>query len=153
MASLQGKLVKLEVGGKEFECELDMTLNFTANTSEEVACKPISGASAGDLWVDQNIVSKTWDATVSAKTTVDSLLVYTGIDKLMDTFVNGSNVVTVTVETNSTSDDYDQPQTFLFTGQAIMTGLTLNSPQDGAATGDITFTGKGKPTYTQVTVV
>lgn len=153
MASLQGKLVKLKVGGKPFECELDMTLNFTANTSEEDPCKPAEGASMGDVWVDANVVSKAWDATVSAKAMVDALTTYSGIDKLIATFVNGSIIVEVTVETNSTSDDYDQPQTMLFTGTAIMSGLTFNAPQDGAATGDVTFTGKGKPTYTQTTVV
>lgn len=153
MASLQGKLIKLKVGGKPFECELDMTLNFTANTTEEDPCKPADGASVGDVWVDSNITSKAWDATVSAKTMVDSLATFTGIDKLMQAFINTSAIVEVTVETNSTSADYNQPQTMLFTGTAIMTGLTLNAPQDGASTGDVTFTGKGKPTYTQTTVV
>lgn len=153
MASLQGKLIKLKVGGKPFECELDMTLNFTANTTEEDPCKPADGASVGDVWVDANITSKTWEASVSAKTMVDSLATFTGIDKLLQAFINTSAIVEVTVETNSTSDDYDQPQTMLFTGTAIMSGLTLNAPQDGASTGDVTFTGKGKPTYTQTTVV
>lgn len=153
MSSLQGKLIRLKVGGKPFECEMDLTVNFTANTSDEDPCKPAEGASVGDVWIDSNIVSKSWDASVSAKTMVDSLTTFTGIDKLINAFVNGSNIVEVTVETNSTSGDYDQPQTMLFVGTAIMTGLTLNAPQEGASTGDITFTGKGKPTYTQVTLV
>lgn len=153
MSTLQGKLVKLKVGDKPFKCEMDMSLNFTTNTNEEELCKPDEGESSSDVWVNPEEVSRGWDASVTAKALVETLTTYSGIDDLINSFVNGSVIVEVTIETNSTSADYNQPQTMLFTGTAIMTGLTFNAPQEGSATGDVTFTGKGKPTYTQTTVV
>lgn len=151
--AVQGKLLYIKVGEKEIECQTDLTLNMTANTTDTDACKPLSTDVGGTAdWITRTVASREWDASVSAQTLVNAITTYNNIGDLMGIFVNGSLNVEVAIQTNSANTDYDQTSTFLFTGSAIMNGLTLNGPQDGVSTGDVTFVSNGKPTYTETVV-
>lgn len=153
MAGVQGKLIYIKVGTKEISCQTDLTLNLTANTTEQDPCKPAAGESLSAAeWVNLTVSSRQWDASVSAQTLVDNITTFNNIADLIDMFVSGTLKTEVAIQTNSTSADYDQPSTFVFTGQAIMTGLTLNATGDAVSTGDVTFNGTGAPTFTKTAV-
>lgn len=151
MAGLNGKLVLLKVGNVELACQTDLTINFTANTSEPPTCKPASGEDGSDAeWVSRNVDSREWDASVSAQALAGDLATLNDVTDLIGTFVNDSLKVSITVLTNDGSDDYDKDYGLLFTGDAIMNGLTFNAGGEDVATGDVTFISDGKPEYTKV---
>lgn len=154
MAGIPGKLINLKIGANELLCQADLTLNLTASTTDEEGCKPATGESMSvSEWVKRSVSTREWDASVSLKTIVSELLTNYSYVYLAKLFVSGSLEVTVVVETNSTSPDYKETGTFVFEGNAIMTGLTLNAPYEGASTVDVTFNSTEAPTFEAVAVV
>lgn len=153
--ALQGKLLYLKIDGKELECQTDLTLNMTTNTADEEACKPLSTeTNNAALWVKRSVSSKEWDASVSAKTFIaDVTANNTNASELLGLFITGDNMVEVTIQTNEGNDEYGQPKSGVFTGSAIMNGLTLNGPSEGDSTVDITFISNGEPTWVTATIV
>lgn len=153
--AVQGKLLYMTVDGNEINCQTDLTLNMTANTTDEEACKPLSTETTdASLWITRTVASKEWDASVSAKTIISAVTANnTNIATLAGLFITGTNQVEVAIQVNSGHDDFGEPQTFVFTGNAIMNGFTLNAPIEGDSTGDVTFVSNGAPTWTQTTVV
>lgn len=154
MAGISGKLISLSVNGKELACQTTLALNFSAATTQNPICKPLEGESISDAsWTELVEGERSWEATVSAQVLAGALSAQNDVADLVDLYVNGSIKVTVKIATNSTSPDFDSDRTMIFTGEAFMTGLGLNADGDTTATGDITFTSTGKPTYTLANVV
>lgn len=153
--ALQGKLLYLRVDGAELDCQTDITLNMTANTTDDEGCKPSSTDTGNDnLWITRSVSSKEWDGSVTAKTIIADIAANTtNISQLAGKFITGTNNVEVAVQVNSGHDEFGEPQSFVFTGGAIMNGLTLNGPFEGDSTGDVTFVSNGAPTWVQTPVV
>lgn len=154
MAGVNGKLVFIKIEGKELACQTSLSLDFTTNTNVDPVCKPQEGESSADSsWVTRSEDSREWTATADGQLLATDLSTLNDVSDLIGLFVNGSVNVTVGIETNSTSADYTAGETIIFTGDAIMNGLSITADGDSIATGSVTFESNGKPTYVKSTVI
>jgi len=153
--SLSGKVVGIQVQDPETEemtwldCQVDATLNLTTETEEEDACKPSPDeiATTGDVpFGDFTASKRIWDISVSQKI-VKGIFEAAGID-IADLWVQGLLTVQVEFMTNPNQEVFAYD--IMYSGSAIITGYTLNAPETGAATADITFQGTGAITRTVV---
>lgn len=147
---LPGKLMTTTVNGTALRCQVDATLTISVNVTENESCKPSAeDAYLANAWVTQSIDNKSWEITVSAKAYADAIeMSNSDIGELLTT---GSPIVQVTFMTTQTTD-YDYDEVFVYSGEAIITNYTLNGPQTGDGTYDLTFTGNGPLTLTRTPV-
>lgn len=155
---LEGKLtgVWLDIGNglEYFRCQTDAQLQLTASTTENDACKPDQtvGASASGLgisWVTRTVDSKDWQITFSAKAFLDSL----GANQasLAQFFINSATLeVEAEFATNANTGSHSHPVDHFYTGTGLLTGLTLNGPESGDSTYDVTIDGNGPLTFEEV---
>lgn len=149
---IEGKVVGVKVNDKFLRCQADATLNITINTEQDEECKDldyvgndVSGTSGSLTWEDSSISTVTWSIDLNAGMFYDTI---SGEVDFVDEVVNKDNVVfsvqfVIPSKGNGTSAKY-------FEGDAVLTSLSLNAPTTGKATQDLSFTGKGKPTWTKV---
>lgn len=149
--AIQGKLIGITIDSEYVRCQTDLTFNITSNTSTEDACKPDpSDPDGGMNWDNPNVDSMAWDGSFSARSFADS------VDANQATIINklllGNPVVGVVIQYNTTSSEFDGTVNHILSGNAIISGFTLNAPGTGSSTYDVTLTGKGKPTLSTVPV-
>lgn len=114
-------------------CQGAGTLNMESDTTAAV-CKD-SGA-----WAEELPGRISWSIEIS-----EALLAFdatNGINALVDAFRNRT-VVTVYFSTGVTGDKR-------WKGSAYVTNLTVNAPIDGAASYNVTFSGKGELIYEDI---
>lgn len=148
--NVPGNIIGVRAQGIYLPCQVDATLNLTANVTEDDACKPDPDDEAsGDIpWVTRTIDSRDWSIDFSQKLLRTSLaLANPDFGQL---FVDGDLEIDVEFMTmpGQTKSNYD----FLYAGSGILTGFTVNAPVTGAATTDATISGNGPLTYTKVPV-
>lgn len=149
MAELRGNQVLVGTGdGEYFACQLDATVNYTANTTADEACKPDpTDATGGAVTYNTYTAdSRDWSVTLSAKQFADELKL-NNVD-LNDIAFNGSGTLDIVVRTVE-SDTYTHPLLLEWAGNVIITDLTNNFPQAGSATYDVTLQGNGNATFTK----
>lgn len=152
---IEGKVVGVKIEDQFLRCQADATLNITINTEQDEECKDldyvgdnVAGASGNLIWEDSSISTAAWSIDLNAGMFYDSVA---GEVDFVDEVVNKDNVVfsvqfVIPSKGEGTSAKY-------FEGDAVLTSLSLNAPTTGKATQDLSFTGKGKPTWTKVPYV
>lgn len=152
MAHLTGKQVQVKINGDWVTCQLDATVNITANTTTDDPCKPdpanvsITGAAVFNTYT---IDSRDWSVTLSAKAFADELAMNNV--EINEIAINGNGQLEVIV-TSVNSTTYDHPLLLEWAGAVLVTDLTNNFPAEGAATYDVTLQGTGDLTFTTTPV-
>lgn len=138
---IPGSLLALSINGTALRCQTEATLELTINTAEGTPCKPSETETyKGGQWVTRTIESKDWQITMTAKAFAD--LIAMNQIQVSDLMINGDPVVQAVFGTTQTTD-YDFPVTFAYSGEGILTGLTLNGPVDAESTYDVTILANG----------
>lgn len=150
MATVQGKIWQVKINDTVIRCQTDATLNLVTNTSEVEACKPIGGDEGDVSWVNYNVDSQGWDISFSGQAFADSVQMNQA--DLIDLFIDGDVMAEVDFYTNTSVKGFDGTQIITYSGQGIMTGITLNGPTTGASTYDVTIQGTGAITSTRTPI-
>lgn len=157
MERVEGKLISVVADDVAMGCQQDITINFNINTETDEPCKPIlagtDGVSASKAvsWANPYATEISWDATFNAALLIETVTSNPNYIDLVDKLVNKSEVevtIEVLIPTMGTGTIGKK-----FEGIGIMSGLSLNAPTSGKANQDVTVTGKGKPTWTDVPFV
>lgn len=141
MPVIAGKWVKLNINDTLVKCQLDLSLNFTNNTSTEDPCKPEDpglGATNNEYTID----STDWTIDFSGKQMADELAM-AGFDQtdLLDLILNGDSTMDIEISTVRNSTRYPYPVYITYTGTVLLTEASLNWPATGSATYDASFQG------------
>ena len=148
---IEGKVVGVKADGTFLRCQADATLNITINTETDDPCKALdyTGTDVGGVtnvidWEDPSVSTGSWTIDVSKSMFYDSL--EDEVD-FVDQVLNEDNAifgVQFVIPSNGAG-------TFsrIFEGDAILTSIALGAPSSGKATEDLSFQGKGKPTWTK----
>lgn len=153
---LEGKLtgVWLDIGNglEYFRCQTNAQLQLTAATTTNDPCKPdqtTDSPNVGVSWLTRTVDSKDWQITFSAKSFLDSL--GTNQSALAQFFISSNNLqVEAEFATNANFTSHSHPVDDFYTGSGLLTGLTINGPESGDSTYDVTIDGNGPLTFEQV---
>lgn len=151
MAHLQGNQVQVRTAEGWFACQLDATVNYTANTTADDPCKPDpnEGSDGAPTFNTYTVDSKDWSVTLSAKAFADELAMNN--IELNDIAFNGDGTLDIIVSSVQ-NNTYNHPLLLEWAGNVIITDLTNNFPATGAATYDVTLQGNGDATFTKTPV-
>lgn len=152
--ALQGKLLSGKFNGLEFNCQIDITINFTANITDIEPCKPLSTDTTNATKAVRRTVGSTeWSSDLTMQTIVDAATsTTTNASQLMQLFATGNLEGEIEVLTSSLNPEYGEAQSFIFTGPCIMSTLTVNGPEEGNSTSDVTFVSNGDWSHVQIPV-
>lgn len=150
---IAGKWIKLKINGEFVQCQLDLSLNITNNTSTEDPCKPEDpslGASnnfytidSRDWTVDFNGKQMSAELAMNGVNQADLVrLVLTG-DSQMDVIIGGEPAST----TNYPYDTFQE-----YSGTVLLTELALTWPATGSSTYDASFQGNSDLVFVETPV-
>ena len=148
---IEGKVTGVKIAnGKFLRCQADATLNMTINTEQDEECKDlsytatdVSGVGSALTYNTQTASSVDWSIDVNRGMFYDSLVDETDF---IDEVINKNNVefeVQFVIPSKGAGT-----QSRVFSGNAILTTISVNAPVAGKVSEDLTFTGNGKPTWT-----
>lgn len=149
---IEGKVVGVKVEDRFLRCQADATLNVTINTEADEECKPldyvddnVTSTGGSVTWADNTATTAEWTCDVNAGMFYDTVV---GEIDFLDEVINKDNVVfsvqfVIPSKGVGTSARY-------FEGDATLTSIALNAPTAGKASQDLSFQGKGKPTWTEI---
>ena len=144
--ALQGKLIATTIDGQFPECQSSATMTFTVNTEEADPCKPAPGQSSNSAdWALPTVSSKTGTIDFSAKAFADDAVF--NQNDIADLIIDGDAKVQWQFSTTQT-DDYGHPVVWVYSGEGIITSLTVNAEVAGEGTYDTSIIMYGKPTKT-----
>lgn len=149
---LEGKLTGVWLDGVYYRCQTDAQLQLTASTTENDTCKPDQTEGDTDVgiqWITRTVDSKDWQITFSAKSFLDSL----GANQasLAQFFINDATLeVEAEFATNANFASHSHPVDHFYTGTGLLTGLTINGPESGDSTYDVTIDGNGPLVFESV---
>lgn len=150
--NLEGRLIGFRLDGDYYNCQVDVKLTLGTSLTKNPTCKPNpTGGSLSVPWETSNVDSKNWSGTGSAQSFLDSITGYKNNNDLIQKFITGDLQIDVEILTAAdltSTEGYDHD--FIFEGEAILSGITLNGPAAGGSTYDITLTGNGAPTFTLI---
>jgi predicted secreted protein len=152
MATLQGKNLMLAIGGKVYGYATACTLDIAIDTTETASTswKQMS-AEGGESWKSYEISKKSW--TVSTDNMTNANL--EGFDDLFTAITNASTngkvaikfgVVDYTTATDTDKDgnlDVDSAFKLTYTGDAVVTSISLTGSTEGEATYSVSLQGTG----------
>lgn len=147
MAHLQGNQVQVRTAEGWFACQLDATVNYTANTTADDPCKPdpAEGADGSPRFNTYTIDSKDATVTLSAKAFADELAMNN--INLNEIAFNGDGMLDIIVSSVQ-NNTYNHPLLLEWAGTVIISDLANNFPATGAATYDTTLQVTGDMTFT-----
>lgn len=141
---LQGKLMATTINGEFPECQSSATMTLTVNTEQSDPCKPAPGQSSNEAdWDKPTVSSKTGTVDFSAKTFADNTVF--NQNDIADLIIEGDAKVQWQFATTQT-DDYGHPVVWVYSGEGIITSLTVNGEVTGDGTYDTSIIMYGKPT-------
>jgi hypothetical protein len=147
--ALPGKLLGIRTNGKYWRCQTAGDLTLTGATTDDDTCKPDQGADQDPIgWVTRTVDSKDWTMTFSAKAFADGL--DGNIFDLANEFIDGDLNVEADFMTNPDLGDGVISTDYLYSGTGLLTGIKINGPEKGSSTGDITITGNGPLSHTEI---
>lgn len=150
MSATQGKIWQVKVGDKVIKCQTDATLNATVNTSENDPCKPTGELGDDITWLTYNEDSRGWEISFSGQAFADSITDPLTQADFLELFCSGDIKVEVDFYTNTSVKGFDGTQVITYSGEGLMTSISLNAPTAGVATYDVTIQGNGALTSSRV---
>ena len=152
MATLQGKNLMLAIGGKVYGYATACTLDISIDTTETASTswKQMS-AEGGESWKSFEISKKSW--TVSTDNMTNTTL--EGFDDLFTAITNSATngkvsikfgVVDYSTATDTDKDgnlDVDSSFKLTYTGEAVVTSISLTGSTEGEATYSVSLQGTG----------
>ena len=149
MAGISGKLLRVKIGDKYLQCQLDATLNLITNTTEDEVCKPSGDTvETATSWVTRTVDSQDWNISVNAQAFLDTVGAELTQSDILESIIDGD--LNVEVEFLSTPGQHSNDEDILFEGDAIIENFSLSAPATGKANYDLDLSGNGKPTVTRI---
>jgi len=144
---IPGKLIGVQIGNKRLQCQADATLTLTGDTTEETQCKPDDASEDNSIpWKTFEATAKSWQVTVNQALLKDSLATENADVNLakifIDTDLTIDNLIFRTVADQQFADN-----DMIYSGEALLTGFTLNAPITGSNNTSATFQGNGPLAY------
>lgn len=150
---LQGSVLGVRIGDNWIRCQTDATLTLTKNLTTPDPCKPAPGESAASgKWNQPVVETKEWSIDFSAKTFADTTADGYSLSYVTQQFLQNDDPVEVVFQTNDELTDYSAPLSLLYTGEGLLSSLTVNAPGTGESTYDTTITGVGEILFEEVPV-
>jgi len=148
---IAGKLLRVKFGDKYIKCQLDATVNFTTNTTEDDPCKP-DGESPEETarWVEREVDTQDWNVTVNHRSFLEEVGAQLDQSDIIELIVDGN--INGTVEVLTTPGQHNNEEDVVLEGPVVITDFSWNLPASGIANSDLTLSGNGKPTYTRIPV-
>lgn len=150
MPALAAKWMKLKFDDVEALCQLDLSLTITNNTSTEDPCKPADpGLGAGNNVY--TVDSKDWSVSFNGRQMINELAM-AGVTQstIAKSMLTGTSTAEITIGTDpETTTNYPYPIVVEYSGDILITELTLNWPATGSSTYDATFQGNSDLQYTE----
>ena len=146
---IAGKLLRVKFGDKYIKCQLDATVNFTTNTTEDDPCKP-DGESPEETarWVEREVDTQDWNVTVNHRSFLEDVGAQLDQSDIIDLIVDGT--INGTVEVLTTPGQHNNDEDVILEVPVVITAFSWNIPASGKANSDLTLSGNGKPTYTRI---
>lgn len=148
---IEGKYVGTKVNGVFLRCQGDATYTITINTETDDPCKKLdytgtdlAGVVSSIDWEDASVSSANWTLDVT-----QALFFNEEDDEvdIEDEVINKDNAVfdvQFVVPANGAGT-----VSRIMEGSATLTSIAIGAPSSGKATKDLSFQGKGKPTWTK----
>lgn len=148
---IAGKLLRVKFGDKYIKCQLDATVNFITNTTEDDPCKP-DGTTPEETarWIEREVETQDFNITVNHRSFLEVVGLELTQSDIIELIVAG-NLYGV-VEVLTTPGQHTNAEDVVLEGPVVITDFTWNLPASGKANSDLTLSGNGKPTYTRIPV-
>lgn len=149
--TVQGKLMGVTIGGEWADCQTDATLTITKTLTTPDPCKPAPGeSSSAGGWDMPTVETKNYELSFSAKTFAETSGF--SLAEVTAQFLTSDEPVEWVFQTNDELTDYNHPTTLVYSGEGLLSSLTVNAPSAGESTYDTTITGYGEPSFEKVPV-
>lgn len=148
---IAGKLLRVKFGDKYIKCQLDATVNFTTNTTEDDPCKP-DGESPEETarWIEREVDTQDWNVTVNHRSFLEEVGAQLDQSDIIELIVDGN--IYGTVEVLTTPGQHNNEEDVVLEGPVVITDFSWNLPASGKANSDLTLSGNGKPAYDRIPV-
>lgn len=146
---IAGKLLRVKFDDKYIKCQLDATVNFITNTTEDDPCKP-DGNTVEDTarWIEREVETQDLNITVNHRSFLDAVGAELTQSDIIDLIVGG-NLYGV-AEVLTTPGQHNNDEDVILEVPVVITDFSWNLPASGKANSDLTLSGNGKPTYDRI---